>query len=66
MWAENLSVPVVERDRPVLHYGAHSLSIFAVMGQVRERFGVAVSLMDFFRSPTVATLATLVRQCTEQ
>jgi len=62
IWAEVLDVPVVERGRPVLEYGAHSLNILAVMGQVQERYGVAVQLVEFFRSPTVATLAQLVRQ----
>jgi hypothetical protein len=33
-----------------------------VLGQVQQRYGVAVQLVEFFRSPTVATLATLVRQ----
>jgi amino acid adenylation domain-containing protein len=62
IWAEVLAVPVIERDRPVLQYGAHSLNIFAVLGQVQQRYGVTVQLVEFFRSPTVATLATLVRQ----
>ncbi|HEY1574713.1 MAG TPA: amino acid adenylation domain-containing protein [Pseudonocardiaceae bacterium] len=62
IWAEVLSVPVVERDRPVLQYGAHSLNIFTVLGQVQERYGVAVQLVEFFRAPTVATLAGLVRK----
>lgn len=62
IWAEVLGVPAVERDKPVLQYGAHSLNIFTALGQVQERFGVSVQLVDFFRSPTVATLAGLVRQ----
>jgi amino acid adenylation domain-containing protein len=62
IWAEVLGVPEVVRDRPVLQYGAHSLNVFTVLGQVNERFGVAVQLVEFFRSPTVATLAGLVRQ----
>ena len=62
IWAEVLGVPIVERDTPVLQYGAHSLNIFAVLGQVQQRYGVAVQLVEFFRSPTVSTLARLVRQ----
>jgi acyl carrier protein len=62
IWTEVLGVPVIERERPVLQYGAHSLNIFAALGQVQQRFGVAVQLVEFFRAPTVATLATLVRQ----
>jgi acyl carrier protein len=61
IWSTVLTVPVVERDRPVTEYGAHSLNIFAALGQVQQHFGVAVQPVDFFRSPTVATLAALVR-----
>jgi len=62
IWAELLGVPTVERDRPVLSYGAHSLNIFTALNTVQERFGVAVQVVDFFRSPTVANLAALVRE----
>jgi len=62
MWREVLGVSTVERDVPVLRYGAHSLNIFAVLGRVQQRFEVTVQLVDFFRAPTVATLAGLVRQ----
>ena len=62
MWREVLGVPMVERDVPVLRYGAHSLNIFAVLGRVQQRFEVTVQLVDFFRAPTVATLADLVRR----
>ncbi len=47
--------------RPVLEYGAHSLTIFTVLAEVQERYGVPVPMIDFFGSPTVATLAGLVR-----
>jgi len=61
IWAELLGVDGIGRDRPVLEYGAHSLNIFTALAQVEQRFGVTPPLMDFFRSPTVATLAELVR-----
>ncbi|KAA2261399.1 amino acid adenylation domain-containing protein [Solihabitans fulvus] len=62
IWAGVLTVPTVERDVPVLQYGAHSLNIFTALGLVQQRFGVAVSVVDFFRAPTIATLANLVRE----
>jgi acyl-coenzyme A synthetase/AMP-(fatty) acid ligase/acyl carrier protein len=62
IWAGVLGVAVVERDRPVLEYGAHSLNIFTVVGLVQERYGITVQLVEFFRAPTVANLAGLVRQ----
>jgi amino acid adenylation domain-containing protein len=61
IWSEVLDATGIEPDRPVLAYGAHSLSILAALGQVRERYGVAVPLAEFFKSPTVANLATLLR-----
>lgn len=61
IWAGVLGVPEVRRDRPVLQYGAHSLTIFAALAQVQQECGVAVPLVDFFRTPTVAALADLVR-----
>jgi amino acid adenylation domain-containing protein len=61
IWAAVLEVPTVTRDRPVMAYGAHSLNIFTALAQVQERYGVAVPVAGFFESPTVATLADLVR-----
>jgi amino acid adenylation domain-containing protein len=61
LWAAVLNVPTIERDRPVMQYGAHSLNIFAALSQVLERFGVQIQLVDFFRLPTIATLAELIR-----
>ncbi|GAA0602475.1 hypothetical protein GCM10010174_18300 [Kutzneria viridogrisea] len=61
IWAEVLGVDSVLRDRPVMAYGAHSLNIFTALAQVQERYGVPVPVVDFFSSPTVATLAGLVR-----
>lgn len=61
IWAGVLNVEPILRDRPVLEYGAHSLNIFTVLAEVQERYGVPVPMIDFFGSPTVATLADLVR-----
>ncbi|ANZ39053.1 non-ribosomal peptide synthetase [Lentzea guizhouensis] len=61
IWAGVLNVEPIVRDRPVLEYGAHSLNIFTVLAEVQERYGVPVPMIDFFGSPTVATLAGLVR-----
>ena len=34
IWADVLDVPAVDRDRPVIAYGAHSLNIFAALARV--------------------------------
>jgi acyl carrier protein len=61
-----LKVDAVERDRPVLEYGAHSLSMFAALSQVQGKYGVTLQVVDFFRAPTVANLAGLVRAARNQ
>ena len=48
-------------ERPVVEYGAHSLNIVTVLAEVGERYSMAPPIADFLRSPTVATLAELVR-----
>jgi amino acid adenylation domain-containing protein len=61
LWSEILGVAGVARDRPVLEYGAHSLNVVTALAEVGERYGASVSMAEFFSSPTVATLAELVR-----
>ncbi len=61
LWAEALGVPGVRPDTAVMEYGAHSLSIFTVLARVEQKYGVAPPIAAFFRSPTVAVLAEMVR-----
>ncbi len=61
IWGQVLGVQGILRDRPVLAYGAHSLNIFTALAQVEQRFGVSPPVVGFFRLPTIANLADLVR-----
>jgi amino acid adenylation domain-containing protein len=61
VWSTVLGVDGILRERPLLEYGAHSLNIFTALAQVQETYGVPVPMVDFFGSPTIATLARLVR-----
>ncbi|GIE90982.1 non-ribosomal peptide synthetase [Actinoplanes regularis] len=61
LWAGVLGVEGIQPDRPLVEYGAHSLNIFTTLAETQERYGVPVPLVDFFASPTVRTLAALVR-----
>jgi amino acid adenylation domain-containing protein len=61
LWSGLLGIEGIVRDRSVLDYGAHSLTIFTALAQVEARYGIAPPIVEFFRSPTVATLANLVR-----
>jgi acyl carrier protein len=61
VWTVVLGVTGIPRSEPVFEHGAHSLNIFTALAQIEDRFGVAVPMVDFFRSPTIAALAGLVR-----
>jgi acyl carrier protein len=61
MWSDALGVANIERDRTVIEYGAHSLNIVTVLAEVGERYDITPPIVEFLRSPTIATLADLVR-----
>jgi acyl-coenzyme A synthetase/AMP-(fatty) acid ligase len=61
IWGTLLGVEGIPSHRSVLEFGAHSLNVFTALAQVQQRYGVMPPMVDFFRSPTIATLAGLVR-----
>jgi amino acid adenylation domain-containing protein len=61
IWAAVLATNGIGRDQSLLDHGAHSLNIITAFTQIRERYGAIVPVPDFFRSPTIAMLAELVR-----
>ncbi|GAA0706621.1 non-ribosomal peptide synthetase [Dactylosporangium roseum] len=61
IWDELLGVDGIPPDRPVLEFGAHSLNVFTALAQVQQRYGVMPPMVEFFRSPTITTLAGLIR-----
>ncbi len=61
IWSRILGAEGIVRDRPVLEYGAHSLNIFTALAEIQQTYGVTLAMGEFFASPTVATLAGLVR-----
>jgi amino acid adenylation domain-containing protein len=52
--------PDVGREDGFFHLGGNSLQVMQVTARVAERFGVQISLPDFFRDPTIARLAALI------
>ena len=50
----------VGREDGFFHLGGNSLQVMQVTARVADRFGVQVSLAEFFRDPTVARLAALI------
>ena len=46
--------------------GGHSLMLTALLLQIRRRFGVGISLRDFFDTPTIAQLARWIEERLER
>ncbi|MET8243248.1 amino acid adenylation domain-containing protein [Streptomyces sp. NPDC005202] len=61
IWSSILETDGIARDRSLIDYGAHSLNIFTALAEIEEEYGTTVPVAEFFRSPTIATLAALVR-----
>ncbi|MFG2583030.1 non-ribosomal peptide synthetase [Streptomyces malaysiensis] len=61
IWSSILGTDSIARDRSLIDYGAHSLNIFTAFAEIEEEYGTTVPVPEFFRSPTIATLAELVR-----
>ena len=62
MAAELLGVPTVGVEDNLLDLGGASLELGQLIVRMRQRYGVDVRLAPFFRTPTVAYLASLVER----
>jgi amino acid adenylation domain-containing protein len=60
LWSRLLQVPAVGRTDSFFVLGGDSLVATRMVTDVRERFGVAVALREFFAAPTVSKLAALI------
>ena len=65
MWTELTGTPEIARDRSLLDCGANSITAFSALHEIKKLTGVEVSIIDFFRSPTIADLARWIREATE-
>ncbi|HEX7331329.1 MAG TPA: amino acid adenylation domain-containing protein [Pyrinomonadaceae bacterium] len=63
IWQEVLKLEAVSVDDNFFLLGGHSLLATRMMSQVESRFGMRVSLRDFFANPTIASLAGLIEKC---
>jgi len=61
IWARLLGRADLEPGQSLLDYGAHSLTAFTALAQIQQRYGTAVPIGTFFRSPTITALAAAVR-----
>lgn len=57
-----LGLAAVDPEADFFFLGGHSLSAARVLSRIRSRYAVAVGLADFFRTPTLRGLSTLVGQ----
>ena len=62
IWSEVLAVDVTDVDEGFFEAGGHSLLSTPLLARVRTRFGVDVSLAQFFARPTVAGLAAAIEE----
>lgn len=61
MWTRLIGQPGIAPDRSLLECGAHSLTVFAGLGEVRRRYGFAMPIAEFFKEPTIERLARAIR-----
>jgi thioesterase domain-containing protein/acyl carrier protein len=61
IWEDLLQVRPVGVKESFFELGGHSLTAIRLMARLREKYGRQVSLLDFFREPTVAKLAGVLR-----
>ncbi|WP_412543644.1 AMP-binding protein [Longispora sp. K20-0274] len=60
LWSELLGTDRIAAEDTFFGLGGHSLQVPRLLYRIRERFGVAVSLEEFFAHPSLVGLATLV------
>ncbi|WP_326507412.1 non-ribosomal peptide synthetase [Noviherbaspirillum album] len=60
MWAEALGLERVGATSPYLQIGGNSLRAIGLIGRIGQRFGVDITIRDFFESGTVRALAERV------
>jgi acyl carrier protein len=57
LWAEVLGVPRIGIEDNFFDHGGHSLLAAQAMARVRQRYGIALGVADFFEAQTVALFA---------
>ncbi|WP_394827258.1 amino acid adenylation domain-containing protein [Pendulispora albinea] len=61
LWAEAFGVPKLDPSKDFFALGGESLVALQILNRVRDVFGVALALQDFFEHPTALGLAERVR-----
>ncbi|MEV2279135.1 MupA/Atu3671 family FMN-dependent luciferase-like monooxygenase [Nocardiopsis sp. NPDC049922] len=57
IWESHLGATDIGLDRSFFEVGGHSLQAVGLLNRVRDELGVAITLTEFFRAPTVRGMA---------
>ena len=60
IWAELLGTEPASAEDSFFATGGHSLLVLPLLHRIGERFGVEVSLREYFANPTLIDLSALV------
>ena len=60
IWREALNVPAMARGDDFFDLGGDSISVFRVLSQIKQRFGVDLTVRDFFAHAVLAELARAI------
>ncbi|MEE8586140.1 MAG: beta-ketoacyl synthase N-terminal-like domain-containing protein, partial [Acidobacteriota bacterium] len=61
LWSGLLCFEKVGRDDSFFELGGHSLLATQVISRIRQSFGVELTFQEFFQSPTVAGIASVIQ-----
>jgi amino acid adenylation domain-containing protein len=65
LWEEALRVPGIGIHQNFFELGGHSLMAVSLVNKIRQRFSVRMAAAAIFEAPTVAQLATRIRDTAE-
>ncbi|HET9382842.1 MAG TPA: MupA/Atu3671 family FMN-dependent luciferase-like monooxygenase, partial [Streptomyces sp.] len=60
LWAAELDLGRIAADRSFFELGGHSLNATRLLNRIHAEFGHEITLLDFFRAPTIRGLAALL------
>ncbi|GAA0136026.1 hypothetical protein YSY43_28660 [Paenibacillus sp. YSY-4.3] len=62
LWKEILGEQHIGVDQSFFEYGGHSIKAISLLARVEQRFDARVSIGQFFRTPTIENLSSLIQE----